>query len=147
MTSGFPWDVGMWGSQSTGLGEDTHEDSHYSESSADWWLRNIPLVSQSHRMVEVVRDLWRPSGPTPCSGRATYNQLPRLCPFGFWRTLRRETSSSMVGDRCHRARGSLFLRQAVNPLFYFARALQCHLHAVLPKLREMGPAKYKIICC
>jgi len=28
-------------------------------------------ISRSHRPVEVDRDLWRSSGPSPCSSRAT----------------------------------------------------------------------------
>ena len=35
------------------------------------------MGSQNHRMVEVGKDLWRSSGPTPCSSRATQSQLPR----------------------------------------------------------------------
>jgi len=34
-------------------------------------------ITESHRMIEVGRDLWRSSGPTSCSSRATESRLLR----------------------------------------------------------------------
>ncbi|XP_074996859.1 uncharacterized protein LOC142078291 isoform X2 [Calonectris borealis] len=48
--------------------------------------------SQNHRMVEIGRDLWRSSCPTPCSSRATYGQLPRTMSRWLFNIPRRETS-------------------------------------------------------
>ena len=51
----------------------------------DWELGLQPHLtellltkSQNHRLNEVGRALWKSSGPTPCSSRATYSKLPRI---------------------------------------------------------------------
>lgn len=58
-------------------------------------------TSQGHRAVEVRRDLWRSSGPTPGSSRVPYSRLPRTMSSHLLTISKKGDSWQPVPVLCH----------------------------------------------
>lgn len=54
----------------------------------------------SHRLAEVVRDLWKSSCTNPCSRRATYSQLPKAMFGELLNISNNEDSTASAGSLC-----------------------------------------------
>jgi len=62
------------------------------------WVFFSNSRSQNHRMLQVGRDLWRSSGPSPGSSRATYSQLSKIPFRQFFNISTEGDSTSSVGS-------------------------------------------------
>lgn len=66
----------------------------------DWSFSLVQGKSQNHRKVEFGRNLWRPSGQTVCSRKATYRQLPMTMSSWFFSTSKEGDSTTSMGNLC-----------------------------------------------
>lgn len=63
-------------------------------------LGNCVQNSISHRMAKVGRNLWKPSGPTPCSSRDTQGRLPRTMSQWHLKISKEEDSIASLCSQC-----------------------------------------------
>lgn len=61
------------------------------------WIPCFCFASQNHRMVEIVKDLWRSFFLIPLSARPTTASCTWPCPCISWRSLQSETSTTSLG--------------------------------------------------
>ena len=91
--------------------------------------------SQNHRMVEVGRDLWRSSGPTPCSSRDSQSWLPSTMSRWLLSISKGGDSTASLGKLCW---GSV--THAVNKCFLVFRGNHlCFSLCSLPLVLHWGP--------
>jgi len=77
-------------------------EQYFHPMKAIWkeWMEKIAnhRITQNCRMVEAGRDLWRSSGPAPCSSRTPQSQLPRTMSGRLLNILKEADFTTSIGS-------------------------------------------------